>query len=171
MSRGFVKEDDQEEAPFIPPRAALPQGAINYVTPAGFAQLLEERELLEQQLSTIQEINEKEKRIKRAVLTGKLQLLNERIGAARVLNPGDQPKNEVRFGALVSFKILSGDQQGAVREFQLVGVDEANIKENKIAFVAPIAVALSGKKRGEVAHFKRGSQIQEFEILDITYTS
>ena len=26
MSRGFVKEEDQEEAPIIPPRAALPAG-------------------------------------------------------------------------------------------------------------------------------------------------
>ncbi|MGV3636407.1 MAG: transcription elongation factor GreA, partial [Flavobacteriales bacterium] len=26
MSRGFVREDDQEEAPFIPPRAPLPEG-------------------------------------------------------------------------------------------------------------------------------------------------
>jgi len=35
MSRGFVREDDQEEAPFIAPRAALPAGAVNYVTPRG----------------------------------------------------------------------------------------------------------------------------------------
>ncbi len=49
MSRGFVKEEDQEEAPFIPPRAALPPGVTNYVTPQGHRQLLEERETLEKQ--------------------------------------------------------------------------------------------------------------------------
>ena len=47
MSRGFVKEDDQEEAPFIPPRAPLPQGAINYVTPRGLHQLQQEKLRLE----------------------------------------------------------------------------------------------------------------------------
>ena len=43
MSRGFVKEDDQEEAPFIPPRASLPAGVTNYVTARGMQLLLEER--------------------------------------------------------------------------------------------------------------------------------
>ena len=32
MSRGFVKEDDQEEIPIVPPRANLPEGVPNYVT-------------------------------------------------------------------------------------------------------------------------------------------
>ncbi len=169
MSRGFVKEDDQEEAPFIPPRAALPAGAINYVTPAGYEQLIKEREQIEDKLGNIDIDNDKEKRHFRATLTGSLNLLNERISSARILKPEDQPKNEVRFGALVNFSILSGEQKGALRKFQLVGVDEAEIKQNKIAFVAPIAVALTGKKVGDVAEFRRGALVQEFEILDITY--
>ena len=48
MSRGFVKEDDQEEAPFVPPRAALPDGVANYVTPRGLERLLAERMQLEE---------------------------------------------------------------------------------------------------------------------------
>ena len=43
MSRGFVKEEDQEEAPFIPPRAALPAGVTNYVTPLGLKALQREK--------------------------------------------------------------------------------------------------------------------------------
>ena len=35
MSRGFVKEDDQEEIPIVPPRADLPDGVTNYVTQVG----------------------------------------------------------------------------------------------------------------------------------------
>ncbi|MEO8732945.1 MAG: transcription elongation factor GreA, partial [Flavobacteriales bacterium] len=35
MSRGFVREDDQEEPIFIPPRATLPAGMENHVTPRG----------------------------------------------------------------------------------------------------------------------------------------
>ena len=46
MSRGFVKEDDQEEAPLIPPRAPLPDGVANYVTPRGMRLLLEERDAI-----------------------------------------------------------------------------------------------------------------------------
>ncbi len=36
MSRGFVKEDDQEEVPMVPRRAYLPEGVTNFVTPNGY---------------------------------------------------------------------------------------------------------------------------------------
>ena len=52
MSRGFVKEGDQEETPIIPPRAALPKGATNYVTPTGLQLLLDERKQLEDERET-----------------------------------------------------------------------------------------------------------------------
>lgn len=170
MSRGFVKEDDQEEAPFIPPRAALPAGVINYVTPEGFQQLINEREKLEEKMSNLNIENDKERRHARATLTGSLNLLNERIGTARILNPLEQPRDQVRFGAKVSFKFIDGKQTGSIREFKLVGVDEATIKENKIAFVAPIAIALTGKKIGEVTQVNMGGEIQRMEILKIEYS-
>lgn len=170
MSRGFVKEDDQEEAPFIPPRAALPAGVTNYVTPQGYEQLVKERENLEEKISNLNIENEKERRHARATLTGILNLVNERIATARILKPSDQPREEVRFGAKVSFKFIDGKQKGSLQKFQLVGVDEANIKENKIAFVAPLAIALSGNKIGEVAKVSMGGEIQHLEILEIEYS-
>ena len=169
MSRGFVKEDDQEEAPFIPPRAALPAGEINYVTPVGLSQMVDEKKDLENQLTSLDIESDKEKRHARAILTGKLNLLNERINSARVIDPVEQPKEEVRFGALVTFKIISGNQKGSIRKFRIVGVDEADVSLNKIAFVAPIARVLTGKRVGEIVKFQRGPEIQEFEILEIEY--
>lgn len=169
MSRGFVKEDDQEEAPFVPARADLPIGIINYVTPYGYELLIEERIELESQLSLITVTDEKERRHTSAVLTGKMNLLNERIASARILNPKEQPFNEARFGALVGFKIISGEQAGSKRKFQFVGVDEADIKKNKIAFFAPLARVLTGKKVGDVTEFRRGQNVQKFEITSIQY--
>lgn len=98
------------------------------------------------------------------LIDGKLKLLNERIGSARILVPKDQPQDEVRFGAIVEFKNAHG-----IQKFQIVGVDEADIKQKKIAFVAPIARVVTGKKIGETADFKRGDQTQNLEILDIEY--
>jgi hypothetical protein len=46
MSRGFVNEDDQEEIPFVPPRADLPAGVTNYVTQFGMDALLYEKQML-----------------------------------------------------------------------------------------------------------------------------
>lgn len=169
MSRGFVKEEDQEEAPFIGPRAALPAGEINYVTPVGYNLLLEERKRIEVELGGLDIEDEKEKRHKRAVLTGSLNLLNERISSARILKPEDQPKDEVRFGATVHFTFKTGKQKGQDKSFQVVGVDEADIKLQKIAFVAPLAKALTGKKTGESAEVFMGGKMEELQILKITY--
>lgn len=169
MSRGFVKEDDQEEAPFIPARAVLPPGEINYVTPFGYEKLIKERSDLENDISNLDLEEGKERRHTMAILNGKLNLLNERILSSRILDPKEQPQEEVRFGALISFKFLTGEQQGVIKEFQIVGVDEANIKENKIAFVAPLAKALTGKKRAEKAEVFMAGKLQELEILSIKY--
>ncbi len=164
MSRGFVKEDDQEEAPIIPPRAALPAVETNYVTPNGLKELKNEEEALIEERANLDKQNDTERRRAQAVIDGKLKLLRERISTARLLKPEDQPADEVRFGALVELL-----QNGNKQEFQIVGVDEANVKKQKIAFVAPIAKAVTGKKVGDKVDFKLGEEIRKLEILKITY--
>lgn len=166
MSRGFVKEEDQEEAPMIPPRAALPDGAINYVTPLGMQQLLDERALLETQKLELSPDDETEHRRDTAVLNGKLNLLQERIISARILDPADQAKDVVRFGDKVTYKMLANKK---IHTFQIVGVDEADIKKDKIAFVAPIAVAITGSKVCDIVDFQLGKEIRKIEILEIRY--
>ncbi len=54
MSRAFVKEDDSRQPPIITPRAALPQGTPNYVTPQGILQLRNELVRLETERSRIE---------------------------------------------------------------------------------------------------------------------
>ena len=166
MSRGFVKEDDQEEAPFIPPRAALPEGVTNYVTPAGLQELLQEKRNLEEERIGLEAENDTERRRSQAVIDGKVNLLNERINAARVIDPADQPEDVVRFGAKVNLKVLEKDLK---QEFQIVGVDEADVRNQKIAFVAPIAKSITGKKVGEVAEFRMGNELRKLQILSINY--
>lgn len=166
MSRGFVREGDQEEPPIIPPRAALPDGVINYVTPIGLKQLKNELEALENEIAQLSTTNETERRRELTVLNGKLDLLQERIAAARVLDPEQQPKDEIRFGATVTYRTHSNK---AINTFQIVGVDEADLKLNKIAFVAPIAVAITGYKVGNAIDFKLGNETRKLEILEIKY--
>lgn len=167
MSRGFVKEDDQEEAPMIPPRAELPLGVTNYVTPEGHRALLIEKESLENARKTRKGETETELRRSAAVIDGKINLLNERIASARIVNLADQPFHEVRFGAKV---LVKNSKNNATRNFQIVGVDEADVKKQKIAFVAPIARAITGKKIGEKAILKLGTEIEELEIISINYS-
>ena len=167
MSRGFVKEEDQEEAPFIPPRASLPAGVTNYVTPEGLEQLVDEKKGLEEERKNLTMENEVEKRRNLAVINGKINLLQDRINSARVLNSAEQPKDEVRFGATVSLENRSNNSQ---QKFKIVGVDEADVKKQKIAFVAPVARAVTGKKKGQIVDFQLGGEIRKLKIKEISYS-
>ena len=168
MSRGFVKEEDQEEIPMVPPRADLPVGAVNYVTKNGFNKLLEERQKLQNEKESLPNDNEKERRITSNLINAKLQLLNERISSAKMVNLEEQPKNEVRFGATVSLLI---DSAKIDQKFQIVGVDEANIAENKISFLSPIARILISKKVGDTAILNLGKVERLFKITNISYSN
>ena len=165
MSRAFAKEEDQEEAPFIPPRAALPPGTTNYVTATGQQQLLDEREALKKEKASLMAEDATEQRKAMAVVNGKLRQLNERIGSARVLDP-PAFADEVRFGARVALKVVG---KNIAHAFQIVGVDEADIKQQKIAFVSPMARAVTGKKVGEIAELKLGNEVRELKVVEINY--
>lgn len=170
MSRGFVKEDDQEEAPFIPPRASLPKDSPNYVTKRGLAQLQKEKEELIQERKDLNEENDRERRKALAVINGKLALLEERIQSVQLIKGEEQNQEEVRFGAQVRFLTLNGKLKGQERSFTIVGVDEANLSERRIAFTAPIVRSMMGKKRGEEFSFLMGGEKQLLKILSISYS-
>jgi transcription elongation factor GreB len=166
MSRGFVKEDDQEEAPFIPPRAPLPDGVTNHVTLRGMRLLLQERAQLEQERANAQGSDDERRRAK-AEIDGRLALLNERIVTARPVEHGTEPPADVRFGVRVTISYRSGPQQGMERTFTIVGVDEASVAEQRFAFTAPIARALMGKRMGERVNVMLGRAQQELEVRAI----
>ncbi|SMO80655.1 transcription elongation factor GreB [Saccharicrinis carchari] len=166
MSRGFVKEDDQEETPIVPERADLPRGVINYVTQAGMEALLDEKDALIAELSRLDKSNEKEYRISFNHINAKLRLLNSRIAEAKIVDQSRQPKDEVRFGAWVTLRI---DNKAELQSYQIVGVDEANISKKKISFVSPVAKVLLNKKVGDKAILKLANGERVFEIVKIAY--
>ncbi|WP_323758428.1 GreA/GreB family elongation factor [Roseivirga sp.] len=167
MSRGFVKEDDQEEIPLVPARVNLPEGVTNYVTQVGMDELLEEKQKLIDEKDQLELTSENERRIAVNHINAKLQLLNNRISTAKLIELEEQPKHEVRFGAWVTLKIGS---QTKLQRYQIVGVDEADIAKGKISFISPIAQILTNKKVGEKAILKLAKEDRVFEIVQIDYT-
>ncbi len=163
MSRGFVKEDDQEEAPFVPPRAPLPDGVANYVTPRGLEQLHAERVTLEQARAEASG-SDMERRRTQAEIDGRLALLNERIVTARLVEPGGGIPDEVRFGHTVHYR----EPDGTEWRFTIVGVDEADVKQGRIAFTSPLARVLIGRRAGEQAELPLGGAARTLTVLAIT---
>ncbi len=166
MSRGFVKEDDQEEVPMVPQRAFLPEGVANFVTQAGLDQLLVEKQMLINEKDSLTVTSEHEKRITLNFINAKLQLLNNRIAEARVVDLKGQPQNEIRFGATVTLKT---ELSGKIQIFQITGVDEADIARGKISFLSPLAKALINKKTGDIITLKRDRADIVFKVMEIAY--
>jgi transcription elongation factor GreB len=166
MSRGFVKEDDQEEVPIVPQRAYLPEGVTNFVTPYGMSQLLAEKQMLVNEKNNLNSANEDEKRIGLNYINAKLQLLNNRIVEAKIVDLNEQPQNEIKFGAMITLKIEASKN---IQTFQIVGVDEADIAKGKVSFISPIAKVLINKKTGDKITLKQAKKDIVFEIINISY--
>ena len=157
MSRAFVKDDGADAPPVIPPRAPLPPGVPNYVTARGLALLRQERTRLTAERATLTAERhsddgtaESERKRRLTVVSTELGQLAERLALAKLVTPRGGSKDPVRFGAHVEVETESGEQ----RRFQIVGVDEANAAEGLIAFTAPLARAVNGKKAGDTTTLK-----------------
>lgn len=164
MSRAFINEDQQTETPFVPPRADLPKGVTNYVTPEGLEALLNEKEELATRLKELNEGEEHGKMTAIKVIHIKLEMLENRIITANVVEHESQNLNEVHFGSKVLLQIGRGKK---TRKLQIVGVDEADLKEGKIAFTAPLAKEMMNKKVGENVALKLEHGKSIFKILEI----
>ncbi|RAK63957.1 GreA/GreB family elongation factor [Hymenobacter edaphi] len=175
MSRGFVKEDDSQAPPIIPPRAALPPNTPNYVTPRGLEQLRAELAALEATRSQAEadRANDTDRTRQLSLLNGQLSQLAARIASARVVDPRQQPAEEVRFGATVTLRPVGGAKPGGKavpeRRFTIVGVDEAAVAEGRVAFVAPIARAVLGARLGQTVALRLGPQPETVEVVRISY--
>ena len=104
---------------------------------------------------------------KQSLLEGRIQDLEAKISTAEVINPKDLLKDgRVVFGVNVKFSDLESDEEF---EYQIVGEDEADIKEGKISYISPIAKALIGKRVEDVAEFSIPSGKREVQILSVSY--
>ena len=175
MSRAFVKEDAPSEAVVVPPRAPLPPDTPNQVTARGLALLEAELAHLQTERSQAAGIEDERDRARQlALVDGSLSALRERLASAAVVPPPDAltpgALTKVVFGTQVTVRTLSGKFAGEVRRFTLVGVDEAGNDdavgdEMSVAFTAPIAQALLGRRVGEQVEFEVAKKTQVLEIV------
>ncbi|MBK7541790.1 MAG: transcription elongation factor GreA [Candidatus Competibacteraceae bacterium] len=76
------------------------------------------------------------------------------------------PSDKVVFGSTV---VLNDEDSGEESRYQIVGEDEADIKDGKISFGSPIARALIGKQVGDVVDVKTPGGLKSYEIVGVQY--
>ncbi|NOY67245.1 MAG: transcription elongation factor GreA [Gammaproteobacteria bacterium] len=65
--------------------------------------------------------------------------------------------------------LLSDEDTGEKLTYQIVGEDEASIKDNRISFNSPIARALIGKMEGDIATVTTPGGNREFEVIEVRH--
>ena len=104
---------------------------------------------------------------RQSFIEGRIIELEAKLANAQVIDPSTlDADGRVVFGATVELEELDS---GTRSVYQIVGDDEADIKEGKLSISSPIAHALIGKVAGDVSEVKTPGGIREYEVLNVRY--
>jgi len=100
-------------------------------------------------------------------LEGRIKELEGKLAHAQIIDPTLlDADGRCVFGATVDLEELESGERVV---YQIVGDDEADVKQGKISIGSPIARALIGKYAGDVAEVQAPGGIREYEIVDVRY--
>jgi transcription elongation factor GreA len=104
---------------------------------------------------------------RQSFIEGRIADLEGKLANAQVIDPAHlDGDGRCVFGSTVELQDL--DSEDTVT-YQIVGEDEADIKQGKISISSPIARALIGKYSGDVAEVQAPAGVKSYEILDVRY--
>jgi transcription elongation factor GreA len=104
---------------------------------------------------------------RQSFIEGRIAELEGKLSNAQIINPAMlDADGRCVFGATIDLEDMA---IGEIVTYQIVGEDEADIKQGKISVSSPIARALIGKSAGDVAEVQAPGGLREYEILDVKY--
>ncbi len=104
---------------------------------------------------------------RQSFIEGRIAELEGKLSAAQIIDPATlDAEGRVVFASTVDLEDLESGQKVT---YQIVGEDEADIKERKVSVTSPIARALIGKYAGDVVEVNAPSGVREYEILEVRY--
>lgn len=164
MSRAFVKEDAQGPDEDPPERPVSPQP--NYVTPRGLASLQNSEEALLAGLKGFEGAQEDDSKKKRKrELERDLRYVRSRLESAIPVDPANQPKEQIRFGAAVVIQ----REDGQKKSIRIVGEDEAEEGGDTLSWAAPFAQTLFGLKAGQSLYWETEAGAERWSVVSIDY--
>lgn len=103
---------------------------------------------------------------RQGMIEGRIAELQAKIATAEVIIPAEIKSDRIVFGATVTVEDL---EENETVTYQIVGVDEADVKQGRISIMSPLARALIGRKSGEVVMVKSPKGEKEYEVVGFEY--
>jgi transcription elongation factor GreB len=182
MSKAFTKEadgdNDDDDGGTLP---ALPSGARNYITPAGYKRLREElmtlldvdRPRVVETVSWAAKNGDRsengdylygKKRLRE--IDRRIRFLSKRLDIADVADPSVHHGNDqVFFGATVTYANVRGEE----RTVTIKGIDEADSLAGEVSWISPIARALLKAREGDEVQLITPGGVERIEIVEVRY--
>jgi transcription elongation factor GreA len=103
---------------------------------------------------------------KQGFIEGRIQELESKLGRAQVIDVTTMSGDTVKFGATVKVVNEDTDEEST---YQIVGEDEANVKDGKISITSPLARAMISKEVGDVVEVIAPGGTKAYEILAVKF--
>ncbi|MBC7371759.1 MAG: transcription elongation factor GreA [Bdellovibrionaceae bacterium] len=103
---------------------------------------------------------------RQGMIEGRIGDIQGKLAGAEIINPSEIKADRIVFGATV--KIVD-EESNEKSTYQIVGIDEADVKQGMISILSPIARSLIGKKVGDVVTVQSPKGDKDYEILAFEY--
>lgn len=103
---------------------------------------------------------------KQGFIEGRIKEIEDKLARALVVDPREIRTDKIVFGATIKLKDLDSDE---IKNYSIVGTDEADIKAGMISIESPVARQLLNKKEGDSVTVRVPKGDVEYEILSVKY--
>ena len=103
---------------------------------------------------------------KQAFIEGRIKEIEDKLARAQVVDPREIRTDKIVFGATIQLKDLDSEE---IKNYSIVGTDEADIKAGMISIESPVARQLLNKKEGDSVTVRVPKGEIEYEILSVKY--
>lgn len=99
---------------------------------------------------------------RQGMIEGRIADIQGKLASSEAIDPSTIKSERVVFGAHVKIQDLENDEES---QYQIVGGDEADVKQGRISVMSPIARAMIGKKKGDTITVQSPKGDKDYEIL------
>ena len=103
---------------------------------------------------------------RQSFIEGRIREVESLIALSEVIDPGKLSGSRVVFGATVR---LVDTESGDESVYSIVGDNEGDIKEGRLAISAPLTRALIGREEGDTVTMRTGKGSREYQIESVSF--